>query len=90
MGGEEYLPLVKITPDDQSHITLKNQERCKTCELQACLYVCPSAVFFWDDVAKKLDILWHRCVECGACEPACPQNIEYKDPRGGYGVSYYL
>ena len=90
MGGEEYLPLVKITPDDISHITLSNPKHCKACESQACLYVCPSAVFYWDELVETLDILWRRCVECGACQPACPENIEYQNPRGGFGVSYHL
>jgi ferredoxin like protein len=90
VSGEAYLPFVKITPDDKSHIFVKNQKKCKSCEIKACLYVCPSAVFNWDEMQEKIDILWRRCVECGACEPACPENVEYKHPNGGFGVSYHM
>lgn len=88
MTVERYLRLVQILPDQTSHITLKNQKRCKTCDIRACLYVCPSGVFVWDELRETVDVLWHRCVECGACEPACPENVEYRHPRGGYGVRY--
>ncbi len=90
MGGENYLPLLKIIPDDQSHITIKDAKRCRLCLLKRCLFVCPSAVFVWDEDRQKPDVLWERCLECGVCEPTCPENVEYCQPRGGFGVAYFL
>lgn len=90
MSGENYLHLVTIHPDDVSHITLRNPKHCKKCEPRNCLYVCPSAVFLWDEKQLELQVLWQRCVECGACEPACPENVKFRFPRSGFGVSYLM
>jgi ferredoxin like protein len=88
LGGEEYLHLVKINPDKESHIFVKKEGSCRACELKPCLYVCPTDVFIWDATENKIDVLWRRCVECGACEPACPGNVVYRHPRSGFGVIY--
>ena len=90
MAGEDYLELVTITPGSQSHIRFIDAGRCASCPEKACTYVCPSGVFFWDETKKKLEILWQRCVECEACEPACPDNIRFSYPGGGFGVTYYV
>lgn len=90
MPGEDYLPFVNITVGEFSHIHIRDSHRCTTCEGKPCTYVCPSAVFIWNTEQETLDVLWPRCVECGACEPACPGNIELHHPRGGYGVSYHV
>lgn len=90
MGAVVYLPLLKITPDNKSHINIKDAEHCKLCVPKGCLFVCPSAVFVWDEERQRPAVLWQRCLECGACEPTCPENVEYRHPRAGFGVSYFF
>ncbi|MBS4030991.1 MAG: 4Fe-4S ferredoxin [Clostridiales bacterium] len=89
MCGEDYLRFVKIAVDEISHIHIRDSYRCNICDVKPCTYVCPSGVFFWNTEQELLDVMWRRCVECGACEPCCPGNIELHHPRGGFGVSYH-
>jgi len=90
LAGEDYLRLVNIVPDNTSHIAVKDRKRCKRCNTRACLYVCPSGVFYWNESSATLEILWRRCVECSACENTCPENIAFRYPRGGFGITYYM
>lgn len=86
MAVEDYLPYVHIKPDAASHVRLRDPANYEA--LAPLLHVCPSGVFVWDEGAGRMEVLWQRCVECGACEPACPQEVEFTFPRGGYGIKY--
>lgn len=87
MLDKDYLAVVEIVPGGESHICLADSGRCRSCETKPCLRLCPSGVFVWDELAEKAEVSWWRCLECGACQIACPSNIEFRYPQGGFGVS---
>ena len=45
-------------------------ENCVDCRFTDCVEVCPVDCFFADD--KQLYIHPDECIDCGACEFACP------------------
>jgi ferredoxin len=45
-------------------------ENCVDCRFTDCVEVCPVDCFYMDD--KMLYIHPDECIDCGACEPACP------------------
>ena len=84
----EKLYLTKFKPYTNTHIKT-NPDVCETCINKECTKFCPSKVFNWSEVEKKLFIAYENCLECGACKSGCPYEvIEYKTPKAGYGVSY--
>jgi ferredoxin len=47
---------------------------------QACVRVCPVACIHFDaGKDRKLYIDPHECIDCGACEPACPVEAIYHE-----------
>ncbi len=95
----EKLFTVRFKVDSASHLTL-NKEICQECDERACLIICPSEVYRWDDKgvaplagvappAKEITVSYEGCLECGACRIACVSGaIDWRSPRGGFGVSY--
>ena len=45
-------------------------ERCERCRYTECVAVCPVECFHADDQRLYIDPV--VCIDCGACEPACP------------------
>ena len=45
-------------------------ENCHKCRFTDCVTVCPVDCFHGD--AEMLYIDPNECIDCGACEPACP------------------
>lgn len=45
-------------------------ENCQDCRFTDCVEVCPVDCFYGDD--RMLYIHPDECIDCGACEPACP------------------
>lgn len=82
------LKVTIINVNDTSHIAIKNDNTClEKCENKPCTYFCPTRVFYWED--NSIQILYNRCIECGACPFGCPyDNIDWHFPNGGYGVKY--
>ena len=89
MRIEDKLFLVRFQPDTHSHIRLIDPDRCYECEKRPCTYVCPAKVYQWDERERKIKIAYEGCLECGTCIYADPyDNIDWKNPRGGFGVMY--
>ncbi|MEN0068158.1 MAG: ferredoxin family protein [Myxococcota bacterium] len=50
-------------------------ENCQDCRYTDCVEVCPVDCFYGDD--RMLYIHPDECIDCGACEPACPVQAIY-------------
>ena len=79
---------IEIKVNQKSHIFIRKSQLClNECENKPCTYICPIRVFYWEN--QRINILYNRCVECGACIWGCPyENISWNYPKGGYGVLY--
>lgn len=73
------------TPEN-AHITI-DQEICKTCPHQMCMFGCPAGCFTVIDGVMHFQ--YEDCVECGTCDIMCtPGSVKWNHPRGGMGVKY--
>ena len=87
---EDKLYLVKFKVDKEPHLRIIDPNVCTTvCKEQGCLYVCPVQNYTLQD--GKVNLSWEGCVECGSCRVTCKfENIDWKYPRGGFGVLFRL
>jgi ferredoxin like protein len=89
---EDKLYLVKFKPDEESHLVIKDMGVCAgKCSGQgrACTNFCPAGVYKWDEKNSAMIVNYEECFECGSCRVGCPfGNIEWRYPRGGYGVQF--
>ncbi len=83
---EDKLFTVRRKTLNQSHITL-DEQLCSECLNRICTYVCPAEVYVWDEAAKKIDVRYENCLECGACRVAC-DGIQWANPAWGTGIAY--
>ena len=90
MKLEDKLFLVRILPDATSHLKISLPEVCRTkCSSKPCTRFCPAKVYEWDEGKAAIGIAYEGCLECGTCLYGCPyDNIDWKNPRGGFGVMY--
>ena len=86
---DDVLMSLKYYIDErESHIRLSAPEVCMKCESKGCLYFCPVGAYR-EDESGKIQLAHQSCIECGSCRVMCPYaNIEWKLPRGGFGVAY--
>ncbi|MBI5468297.1 MAG: 4Fe-4S dicluster domain-containing protein [Deltaproteobacteria bacterium] len=83
----EKLFLVRFKVDSASHLIL-DKEVCWECGERACLSVCPTEVYKWEEGKKEITVSYEGCLECGTCRIACSEGaIDWRNPRGGFGVS---
>lgn len=86
-GLADKLYLLKYEVDEESHLVIKDQKVCQECERKPCINRCPAEVYSWE--GDRLQVAYENCVECGVCKIVCPyENIDWRYPRGGYGVSF--
>jgi len=86
---DDMLMSLKYYVDEEvSHLKIKNHDVCKTCSGHGCLYFCPVGVYTMS-ADGRIQISYQSCIECGSCRIRCEKdNIEWKNPRGGFGVAY--
>ena len=56
---------------------------CRHCEDPDCLKACPNEALRLNDQGMPV-IYREECLQCGACEAACPYNALFFDERIGY------
>lgn len=89
MKLDDKLFLVRFNTDKVSHIRIIDPQVCIQNEDRNCTRICPTHVYHWDEVEKRISIGYEGCVECGTCRIGCPHgNIDWHYPRGGFGVSW--
>jgi ferredoxin like protein len=86
---DDMLMSLKYYVDEhQAHVRLVAPEACTGCKSKDCLYFCPVGAYREDRTGGIL-ISHQSCIECGSCRVMCPlSNVEWRYPRGGYGVAY--
>ncbi len=55
---------------------------------KSCIEECPVDCIY--EGARKLYINPHECIDCGACEPACPQSAIFADIKPPAEVAEYI
>ncbi len=86
---DDVLISLKYYVDEhEAHLRILSPEVCIQCEKKACLYFCPAGVY-QEEVSGQVQIAYQSCIECGSCRLMCPHNnIDWKYPRGGFGIAY--
>ena len=86
---DDILMSIKYYVDEhEAHLKIISQELCHKCDGKGCLYFCPVGVYQLEP-SGDIQVAYQSCIECGSCRVACEyQNIEWKYPRGGFGVDY--
>ena len=78
---------IKVNERDP-HLKIIDQKVCLKCIDKPCTVTCPVQNYKVEDNGHTT-IFWDSCIECGTCRVICPfQNISWKFPAGGYGVSF--
>lgn len=87
---DNKLYLNRWKTDEDSHLNILDNTVCaERCPQKSCTVFCPARVYEWRE--GRLALGYEGCLECGACRIACPNgNIEWRYPRGGYGVQFKL
>ncbi len=86
---DDILVSLKYYVDEhEAHLHILDEGVCTSCKGRECLYFCPVGAY-QEEASGKILIAYQSCIECGSCRLMCPhQNINWKYPRGGYGVAY--
>ncbi|AIY86733.1 MULTISPECIES: ferredoxin family protein [unclassified Thermotoga] len=89
MRIEDKLYLNRYRTDEENpHLKIKDESICaERCSDRPCVSCCPADVYEWTE--SGMEVKFEGCLECGTCRIVCPfGNIEWKYPRGNYGVLY--
>lgn len=84
---EDLQYLVRFKADKESHLAIKDNDKCLNCVDRLCTFFCPGEVYKWE--GDRMQVGYEGCHECGSCRIACPENnIEWEYPKGGYGIVF--
>jgi ferredoxin like protein len=83
---DDRLYLAQRKLDKVSHIKV-NQEKFKADPNPAILYVCPAKVYVKNEETGECIVNFENCLECGSCQVACRDYVEWKNPNSGYGLT---
>lgn len=87
---DDKLGVTKFVAADEDPHLLVNNEICRECPGQWCLYVCP-AQRYSKDAEGVIHVDSEGCFECGTCRVAClPGGLYWKYPLGGFGVCFRM
>jgi ferredoxin like protein len=88
LSVDDLLYTVRFKADTESHLVIISHEACKKCVKKQCVNACPANVYKWEE--EKITVNFEGCLECGTCRVVCCEfnNISWRYPRGGFGVSY--
>ena len=84
---DDKLGLVKRKIDKDSHIEV-DQEKFKQCPDRPILFLCPAGVYEEHPETGECVVNFENCLECGTCQVASRDYVTWKNPQGGFGVSY--
>lgn len=89
MKLEDKLFVNRFKPDSTPHLKVKDPNTCLKCKNKQCAPCCPTQCYTIDEEGKA-SVSCEGCVECGTCKIVCNEfnNIEWKYPRGGFGILY--
>lgn len=89
MKLEDKLFLVTFNADTETHLSVKDQAVCQACQKKPCINGCPADCWEHEHEKNEVMVSFEGCLECGTCRIICPfDNINWKYPRGGFGVKY--
>ncbi len=81
------LDVIHVNEPDP-HLKIIDQGVCVSCTQKPCTVTCP-VQNYQAEPNGHTTIYWLSCIECGTCRVICPyENISWKYPAGGFGVSY--
>jgi|TARA_R100000027_G_C2229760_1_gene88762 ferredoxin len=63
------------------------KDNCINCKSTDCVEVCPVDCFY--EGKNMLVINPDECIDCGVCEPECPQEAIVSDADGGEDYDYW-
>ena len=86
---DDKLALVKRKHGKESHITV-DQEAFKKDPDKFVLFICPAKVYEENPETAECLVNFENCLECGTCQVAAREYVEWDNPQGGFGVSFAL
>ncbi len=84
---DDKLGLVKRKVDKTSHIEV-DQEQFRADQARPILFVCPARVYEQHPESGECIVNFENCLECGTCQVVSREYVRWKNPQGGFGVSF--